>query len=60
MKSIISIGLDKFFWKKKQFVLLFDSITAASDIAFMLQGQWDGCNAVVMSKCDEAAVNIIH
>jgi uncharacterized protein YjbI with pentapeptide repeats len=44
-------------FQPKQFVLLFDSITAAQDIAFMLNGEWDGCNGVLMNKCDEVAVN---
>jgi uncharacterized protein YjbI with pentapeptide repeats len=40
-----------------QYVLLFDESAAASDIAFMLGGHWDGCNGVVVDKCDEVAVN---
>lgn len=40
-------------------VLLFDSSMAASDIAFMLGGQWDGCNGVVMPNRDEVAVNTV-
>ena len=39
------------------YVLLFDSSTAAQDIAFMLGGQWDGCNGVVMPFYDEVSVN---
>ena len=38
-------------------VLLFDCAAAASDIAFMLGGQWDGCNAIVMPSSDKLAVN---
>jgi uncharacterized protein YjbI with pentapeptide repeats len=38
-------------------VLLFDSAAAASDIAFMLGGQWDGCNGIVMPSSDKVAVN---
>jgi uncharacterized protein YjbI with pentapeptide repeats len=38
-------------------VLLFDSASAASDIAFMLGGEWDGSNGVVMPSCDNVAVN---
>ncbi len=41
----------------KSDVLLFDSVTAASDIAFMLGADWDGCNGAVMPKCDKVAVN---
>ncbi|HAA30081.1 MAG TPA: pentapeptide repeat-containing protein [Cyanobacteria bacterium UBA8553] len=40
-------------------VILFDSLNAASDIAFMLGGEWDGCNAVVMANQDEVAVNTV-
>ena len=38
-------------------VLLFDSTVAASDIAFMLGADWDGCNGVVMPNRDQVAVN---
>lgn len=38
-------------------VLLLDSVEKANDIAFMLKGEWDGCNGVVITKCDEVAVN---
>jgi len=41
----------------KQNVILFDTPTAANEIAFMLGGEWDGCNGVVLNKCDEVAVN---
>lgn len=40
-----------------QYVLLFDSESAAQDIAFMLGGEWDGCNGVAVNKCDQVAVN---
>lgn len=36
--------------------LLFDSCYAAEDIAFMLGGQWDNCNGVVVSVVDEVAI----
>lgn len=42
---------------RKLDVLLFDRVTAASDIAFMLGGQWDGCNGIVMPSGDMVAVN---
>lgn len=42
---------------KTNYLLLFDSWTAAEDIAFMLGGQWDGCNGVIVNKYDEVAVN---
>ncbi|MBE9224049.1 pentapeptide repeat-containing protein [Phormidium sp. LEGE 05292] len=38
-------------------VLLFDCANAARDIAFMLGGEWDGCNSIVMPSSDEVAVN---
>ena len=37
-------------------VLLCDSIAAASDMAFMLNGEWDGCNSLVLPKCDKVAI----
>jgi uncharacterized protein YjbI with pentapeptide repeats len=57
MKNLISIALNSWFKEQKQSVLLFDSITAADEIALMLNAQWDGCNGIVMAKCDEVAVN---
>jgi uncharacterized protein YjbI with pentapeptide repeats len=51
------INLNRFFQQQQQFVLLFDSITAAQNIAYMLNGQWDECNGVIIAKCDEVAVN---
>ncbi len=47
----------KLFSERRADVLLFDSATAASDIAFMLGGQWDGCNGIVMPLSDKVAVN---
>ena len=44
---------------RSQSVLLFDEPGAASDIAFMLGGQWDGCNGVILDKCDDVAVNTV-
>jgi uncharacterized protein YjbI with pentapeptide repeats len=57
MKNIISIGWNSWLKGHKESVLLFDSIAAASEIAMMLNGQWDGCNGVIMAKCDEVAIN---
>jgi len=37
-------------------VLLFDSSGAAQDVAFMLGGQWDECNSVVLPGSDEVAI----
>lgn len=36
--------------------LLFDSCYAAENVAFMLGGQWDKCNSVVLSVTDEIAI----
>ncbi len=41
---------------KPETVLLCDSIAAASDMAFMLNGEWDGCNSLVVPKCDKVAI----
>jgi len=53
MKNIISIGWNSWLKPHKESILLFDSIAAASEIALMLNGQWDGCNGVIIAKCDE-------
>jgi len=47
---------DDLLWHQQD-VLLFNSTEAAQEIAFMLGGQWDGCNAILVDKCDELAVN---
>ena len=58
MNNIMFTGLNGRLQRSQQSVLLFDSIVAAQEVAFMLSGKWDGCNGVVMaSKCDEVAVN---
>lgn len=56
--SILQIfpGLNSWLWRG-QYVLLFDSDSAAQEVAFMLSGEWDGCNCVVVDKCDLVAVN---
>src|SRR4028119_1139675 len=41
---------------KPETVLLCDSIAAASDMAFMLNGEWDGCNSLVLPKCHKVAI----
>ncbi|MBE9215849.1 pentapeptide repeat-containing protein [Plectonema cf. radiosum LEGE 06105] len=38
-------------------MLLFDSVDAANNIAFMLHGDWDGCNGILVDKVDEIAIN---
>ncbi|MBD2563276.1 MULTISPECIES: pentapeptide repeat-containing protein [Nostoc] len=57
MKNIISIVWNSWLKRHEESILLFDSIAAASEIALMLNGQWDGCNGVIIAKCDEIAVN---
>jgi uncharacterized protein YjbI with pentapeptide repeats len=37
-------------------VILFDSISSAEDLAFMLGGEWDGCNSITWDKYDSVAV----
>lgn len=49
-------GLNTWSWRG-QYVLLFDSESAAQEIAFMLGGKWDGCNGVAVHKFDQVAVN---
>lgn len=49
-------GLNTWSWGG-QYVLLFDSESAAQEIAFMLGGEWDGCNGIAVSKFDQVAVN---
>jgi uncharacterized protein YjbI with pentapeptide repeats len=54
LKQLMGI---KFLSGRRTDILLFDCATAASDIAFMLGGQWDGCNGVVLPSSDKEAVN---
>ena len=56
MKNNSSIGLMNWLQPKPKTVLLCDSIAAASDMAFMLNGEWDGCNSFVLPKCDKVAI----
>jgi uncharacterized protein YjbI with pentapeptide repeats len=44
-------------WSGETKYILFDSSEAAMDIAFMLGGEWDRCNGVVMHKSDQVAVD---
>lgn len=57
MKNIISTSLNSLLKQKQKSVILFESIAGAQEIAFMLNGEWDGCNGVIVTKCDEMAVN---
>ncbi|MDM9383729.1 pentapeptide repeat-containing protein [Chlorogloeopsis sp. ULAP01] len=57
MKNIISTALNSWLKSPQKSVLLFDSIAAANEVAFMLKGEWDGCNGAIVSKCDEVAIN---
>ena len=56
MKNKSSIGFINWLQPKPETVLLCDSIAAASDMAFMLNGEWDGCNSLVLPKCDKVAI----
>lgn len=56
MKNMISTVWNSWLKRHQESILLFDSIAAASEIALMLNGEWDGCNGVIMAKCDEVAV----
>ena len=56
MKNKSSIALMNWLQPKPETVLLCDSVAAASDMAFMLGGEWDGCNSLVLSKCDKVAI----
>lgn len=39
--------------------ILFDSPQAAEESAFMLSGQWDGCNGVVVTQLDQVALSTV-
>ena len=56
MKNKSSIGLMNWLQPKPETVLLCDSIAAASDMAFMLNGEWEGCNSLVFPKCGKVAI----
>ena len=56
MKNNSSIALMSWLQPKPETVLLCDSIAAASDMAFMLNGEWDGCNSLVLPKSDKVAI----
>ncbi|WP_293233047.1 pentapeptide repeat-containing protein [Microcoleus sp. PH2017_05_CCC_O_A] len=56
MKNKSSIALMNWLPPKPETVLLCDSIAAASEMAFMLGGEWDGCNSLVLPKSDKVAI----
>ncbi|TAE82786.1 MAG: pentapeptide repeat-containing protein [Oscillatoriales cyanobacterium] len=56
MKNQSLLGLMNWLQPKQETVLLCDSIAAASDMAFMLNGDWDGCNSLVIPKSDKVAI----
>ncbi len=56
MKNQSLLGLMNWLQPKPETVLLCDSIAAASDMAFMLNGDWDGCNSLVLPKSDKVAI----
>lgn len=43
--------------KQQPKIVLFDSCEAASDIAFMVGGNFDDCNGVAVDKVDEIAID---
>jgi uncharacterized protein YjbI with pentapeptide repeats len=43
--------------KPKSFAILFDSIESAEELAFMLDGKWDNCNSIKLTKFDREAVS---
>lgn len=43
--------------KPKPRVVLVDSIASASELAFMLSGEWDNCNGVALTKYDLVAIS---
>ncbi|MBG1266535.1 hypothetical protein [Nostoc sp. WHI] len=54
MKNIISIVWNNWLKPQQKYsVLLFDSTATASEIALMLNGEWDGCNGVIVASGDE-------
>jgi uncharacterized protein YjbI with pentapeptide repeats len=59
VKNKSSIGLINWLQPKQETVLLCDSIAAASEMAFMLNGDWDGCNSLVLPKSDKVAIEAV-
>ena len=59
MKNKSSIALMSWLQPKPESVLLCDSIAAASEMAFMLGGEWDGCNSLVLPNCDKVAIETV-
>ena len=37
-------------------IILFDTPQAAENVAFMLRGDWDGCNSVSFAVFDDEAI----
>jgi len=56
VKNQSSIGWMNWLQPKPKTVLLCDSVTAASEMAFMLDGEWDGCNSLILPKGDKVAI----
>ena len=56
MKNLLYrlIGLEV---KQEPTILLFDSCEAASEIAFMLRGDWNNCNGVAVEKIDKITID---
>lgn len=43
--------------KHHSHVILLDRIASASELAFMLDGEWDNCNSVTLTKYDRVAIS---
>lgn len=41
------------------YIYLFESKSAAQSAAFMLRGEWDGCNGIVLETVDESALTTV-
>jgi hypothetical protein len=56
VKSQSYIGLMNWLQLKPETVLFCNSIAAASDMAFLLNGEWDECKSFVLPKSDKVAI----
>ena len=43
--------------KNNSCIILLDRIDSASELAFMLNGEWDNCNSVTLTKYDKVAIS---
>ena len=60
MNNLIGQLTNTFFpsLKHNSQVILFDSTASARELAFMLDGEWDNCNSVTLTKHDREAIEI--